>query len=707
MSTLLKFLFFSFCIFLFQLTAFSQVQIGGDIDGEAAGDMSGYSVSMASKNTIAVGARENDGNGFNSGHTRVYKLIGNSWVQLGSDIDGVAASDWSGCFVSMPDTLTVAMGAPFHNGKGHARVFQWNGSAWVQKGTEIEGENFGDESGRTVVMPDANTIAIGAPLNDGNGSNSGHVRVFRWNGSGWVQKGSDLDGEANGDKSSYSISMPDSNTVAIGARYNDGNGFNSGHARVYRWTGTSWVQKGTDIDGENSGDEAGTSVSMPDPNTIAVGARRNSDNGYESGHVRIFKWNGSSWVQRGADIDGESSGDFSGRTSSMPDSNTVAIGARYNSGNGFRSGQVRVYKWDGTSWNQMGVDIDGEASGDQFGWIVDMPDPYTVASGALYNAGTGTDAGHARVFSFCSTTTNTIQANICSQYTSPSGKHTWTSSGTYLDTLTNIGGCDSIITIDLTINSNSSSMINAIACNRYFSPSGNHVWINSGTYQDIIPNDKGCDSIITINLTINNTTLATINPVVCDSFTSPSGKYTWTTNGSYIDTLQNIVGCDSLIGINLTVEPINTLISTSNDSLIAADTNATYQWLDCGNNYSPIPGATNRVFEPTVSGNYALALNKLNCADTSVCHNIVISSLKKATVQVDQIKIYPNPSNGLFTIDYSFANESKVYTVTDINGIVVREGVINKEKTQLDLSEFVSGIYLLRIEDAVVKLKLN
>jgi len=171
--------------------------------------------------------------------------------------------------------------------------------------------------------------------------------------------------------------------------------------------------------------------------------------------------------------------------------------------------------------------------------------------------------------------------------------------------------------------------------------------------------------------------------------------------------LQNAAGCDSLIGINLVVEPINTSISISNDSLIAVDTNATYQWLDCGNNYSVIPGATNRVFEPTVSGNYALALNKLNCSDTSVCQSIVITSLKNTTAQKEQITIYPNPSNGLFTIEYPFTNESKVYTVTDINGKVVREGVINKEKSQLNLSEFVSGIYLLRIEDTVVKLVLN
>src|SRR5690606_14548372 len=196
------------------------------------------------------------------------------------------------------------------------------------------------------------------------------------------------------------------------------------------------------------------------------------------------------------------------------------------------SGHARVFKWDGNSWSQFGVDIDGEASGDYFGWVVDMINPYTLGVGAYNNDGTGPNAGHARVFSFCRSTTDTIQLDVCNQYVSPSGNSIWTNSGVYQDTLTNVNGCDSILTIDLTINQNSSSTINETACNRYLSPSRNYVWVFSGTYQDIIPNDKGCDSIITINLTINNTTLATINPVVCDSFTSPSGKYTWTTNGS-------------------------------------------------------------------------------------------------------------------------------------------------------------------------------
>ena len=73
---------------------FSQTQLGSDINGEAAGDYSGISVSLSSDGTIvAIGATYNDGNGSNSGHVRVYEYSGSSWSQLGADIDGEAAGD--------------------------------------------------------------------------------------------------------------------------------------------------------------------------------------------------------------------------------------------------------------------------------------------------------------------------------------------------------------------------------------------------------------------------------------------------------------------------------------------------------------------------------------------------------------------------------------------------------------------------------------
>jgi hypothetical protein len=393
-------IFFFILIFLSSASiSQGQTQKGLDINGEAALDESGFSVSMPDANTVAIGAKDNDGNGTNSGHVRVYSWNNSAWIQKGADINGEAASDFSGNAVSMPDANTLAIGAYENDGNGvgagHVRVFNWNGTIWAQKGMDIDGEAAGDYSGWSVSMGNANTVAIGAFLNDGNGNNAGHVRVYSWNGSAWIQKGLDINGEAIYDQSGHSVSMPDANTVAIGAKNNNGSGSYAGHVRIYSWNGLAWVQKGLDIDGEVAWDYSGYSVSMPDANTVAIGAINNN---LSTGQVRIYSWNGIAWVQKGEDIDGEAASDESGFSVSMPDANTVAIGARLNNGNGNDAGHVRVYSWNGTLWVQNGSDINGEAAINYSGYAVSMPDSNTVAIGAYRNNGSSSLAGHVRIF---------------------------------------------------------------------------------------------------------------------------------------------------------------------------------------------------------------------------------------------------------------------------------------------------------------------
>ena len=78
------------------------------------------------------------------------------------------------------------------------------------------------------------------PVGNGNGFDSGHVRVFEWSGSSWQQLGEDIDGEAARDDSGRSLALSDNGKIlAIGATHNDGNGNNSGHVRIYSWTGSS------------------------------------------------------------------------------------------------------------------------------------------------------------------------------------------------------------------------------------------------------------------------------------------------------------------------------------------------------------------------------------------------------------------------------------------------------------------------------------
>ena len=186
------------------------IQIGQDIDGEAAGDGSGIVSLSANGNFVAIGADHNDGNGDRSGHVRVYQLVGSSWTKVGQDIDGEAAVDFSG------------------------------------------------RHGSVSLSADGDVVAIGAYFNDGGGTRSGHVRVYQLVGSSWTKVGQDLDGEAAENRFGHSVSLSaDGRVVAIGAVYHDGNFanvFGSGQVRVFELVGSSWIQVGEDLNAEAAGD---------------------------------------------------------------------------------------------------------------------------------------------------------------------------------------------------------------------------------------------------------------------------------------------------------------------------------------------------------------------------------------------------------------------------------------------------------------------
>ena len=330
-------------------------QLGSDIDGETAGDWSGRSVSLSTDGTtVAIGANFNDGTGSSAGHVRVYTYSGSAWTQVGSDIDGEAAADRSGYSVSLDsDGDRVAIGARHNDGTGyragHVRVYEYSGSAWTQLGSDIDGEAATDQSGYSVSLSgNGSRVAIGAIFNDGGGSNAGHVRVFDWNGSAWVQVGSDIDGEAVGDTFGGRVSLSsDGTTVAIGATGNDDGGNSAGHVRVYTYSGSAWTQVGSDIDGEAASDLSGYSVSLDsDGDRVAIGSvGHDATYGNNAGCVRVFDWNGSAWTQLGSDIEGEAAGDQSGYSVSISsDGSRVAIGAIFNDGGGSEAGHVRVYE---------------------------------------------------------------------------------------------------------------------------------------------------------------------------------------------------------------------------------------------------------------------------------------------------------------------------------------------------------------------------
>ena len=393
----------------------SWTQKGLDIDGELSGNNLGHSVSISSDgNIMAVGIPYRDvDDSLATGQVRVYEWSGSAWVQKGASLNGEGAGDHSGWAIDLSsDGQIIAIGAHYNDAAGfiagHVRVYEWSGSTWTQKGTDIDGSGPSNLAGRSLcITADGKVLAVGG---------NGHVRIFEWSGSAWVQKGALIDDPLSYPVFGFSISISqDGNTVAVGAT---GNSAMTGLVRIFEWSGSAWNQKGTYIDGEGTGDWFGWSVSISaDGNTVAIGGPGNDDAGSDAGHVEIYSWSGGAWTQKGIDIDGEMANSSFGYSVSLsPDGNILAIGGNKNSGRGPEAGHVRVYEWSGSTWTQKGSDIDGELSGDHCGYDVEMtPDGNAVVIGSPRSAGTAgpwSIAGQARVFIFDTLSVETHDRNI-------------------------------------------------------------------------------------------------------------------------------------------------------------------------------------------------------------------------------------------------------------------------------------------------------
>ncbi|MFD1552344.1 hypothetical protein DNU06_11070 [Putridiphycobacter roseus] len=398
----------------------------------------------------------------------------------------------------------------------------------------------------------------------------------------------------------------------------------------------------------------------------------------------------------------------------------------------------------------------------------------------------------------CFTTYHSILVSACDNYTSPSGLN-YMLSGTFNDTIMNVGGCDSVLTIHLTINHSSSSTDSIVACNSYTWLDGitytndnntathtltnavgcdsvltihltiNHsssstdsivacnsyTWLDGITYTNdnntathTLTNTVGCDSVITLNLRINLPTSSTIITSHCGAFTDLNG-FTWTADtvitntfvaANGCDSVQTITltiyeltntidvittcetdytwldgntytsdnntatmvyndanGCDSILTLDLTFNAVDVTVNITPESLSANQNNATYQWLDCNNNYAMVTGQTGQTLAAPTISSYAVEVTYNGCTDTSMCYNAGPNPNGISDFNVFiQVDIFPNPSQTLVTIAWENAPEFDL-EIFDITGKkVISKNGIQESKYSFN-HKLPSGIYFIKI----------
>jgi hypothetical protein len=260
-----------------------------------------------------------------------------------------------------------------------------------------------------------------------------------------------------------------------------------------------------------------------------------------------------------------------------------------------------------------------------------------------------------------------------------------------------LNGCSSqIFPITVLVYPSTTSIEVVSSCNSY---TWNGVtYTESGVYQYDGVSVNGCDSIITLNLTISND--FTSNEVVssCNSYSWNGVNYT--ESGVYQYGGVSMSGCDSVATLNLIINlppnPPSVNVSTNLNGEITCSTpflnNVTYQWLTCPN-YIVIPGANSSNYNPMDNGNYAVVVSNSCGSDTSQClsENSILD-----TYETEEIMLYPNPSSGQIIIEAKgIANEN--FTIYSAEGRKLQVGTLKNGLSVLDIQSFANGSYIFQI----------
>ena len=287
------------------------------------------------------------------------------------------------------------------------------------------------------------------------------------------------------------------------------------------------------------------------------------------------------------------------------------------------------------------------------------------------------------------------------------------SSGIFYDTVLT-GCCDSVVETTLTILPAAEDTINQTIC------AGDSIIVNGTTYNSTVTGatevftnvgPNGCDSTVTINLTVLNPLASVINETICDGDSIVVNGTTYNTSvtgATEVFTNVGPNGCDSTVTINLTVlSAIDTSTTMSGLVMSSNQTGATYQWIDCSNGNNPISGATDSSYTATTNGNYAVVVTVGVCSDTSACISITDVGIFENSF-ASKLQLFPNPTGGDFSVDLGQYYNSISVTIIDMNGKVLQSGT-HKGSQLLNLNlKQPAGIYWLTIESegqkAVVRL---
>lgn len=235
-------------------------------------------------------------------------------------------------------------------------------------------------------------------------------------------------------------------------------------------------------------------------------------------------------------------------------------------------------------------------------------------------------------------------------------------------------------------------------------------WIDGNTYTTTtntatfnLLNSTGCDSIVTLDLTVNYSSSSYLLEEVCAlPYTSPNTGQTYTTAGILTTVTTNANGCPNVDTIEVSVIPtiFSTLIDMDPNTSVLFTPDSSimtgYQWIDCTTGLA-ISGQTSATFAPDVNGTYSLIGEwPYNCVDTSSCYTTFGVSLNE--INNSLLSVQPNPSNGSFELNLPSKNQSARIEIFDLNGQIMFSEVTEETNYKIELPKIAKGTYILNAQ---------
>lgn len=241
-------------------------------------------------------------------------------------------------------------------------------------------------------------------------------------------------------------------------------------------------------------------------------------------------------------------------------------------------------------------------------------------------------------------------------------------------------------------------------------------WIISGNYylifsiddaNDLIESDEN-NNTYCVPITVCTNTTGVDTKTACYTYTWVDGiTYTSsTTLPTYTYSGGTAFGCDSTVTLHLTINNVDTSIVQNGSTLTSNAGSATFQWLDCNNGFSELSGETDNVYAASSNGSYAVEIVQNGCTDTTMCYTVQSAMLQHHILVSDMIDIYPNPSKGLLTVSY-YGVLPKVAKIYSIDGKLVTTILVQSTLQQIDLKGLPKGTYLMEVDGARIKIVME